>query len=761
MPKWFKKFLKRFNIFMVAVLVISTLGVLPSALTPKQVKAAEKVLDGRYQKNIGETEVYGQQNDQKPRYQKTTKVDYDRPGSSKKVAKPTTYGFWGFLKKTAKKIGRGIKKTVSRGYKAVKRFTAPIWKPIKRVVSNVWRPISRAVSNVWRPISRTVGNWGRKAASWGYNRTKAAKKAYKKWVAKKKAAKRKAEKKRKAKLRAKKKKKAKKSLTKFIKSFKKSLKKSTKKLRKSMNKQLSKVKKALKGIAKLGRKLGKSFAKNIKKAFGKQFKKIRNLQRRMTYLVKNAGKHSAKWIKNQLRSLKKIQKKIKKQIKKLVKRTNKIYKKTLKKAKQLKREAQRKHKKKGHKKKSPLRSLTNWLGKTAKKVGKKVVSTYHATKKWAKQNKKVLLDAADIAGDFIGAKDAWILVTGKDWRTGKKASRAQAAAWLVVGFTPAGKAAKAAKIAGKAVSKSGRLSKTLLKSKRGGSALRKGAKSGKRFKPKSKNGKTGKSKRNQAISRIKSRRAERNAPVKQGMLLVKQINPKTGQIKVFRIPGMLVKKQVKSGKTAAKKLTGKQGIKSTKKTPQSNIPKYKISKKPKPIAKVTKNSEGKTVRFVKNGEQIAKTGRNGRKELKVNIAYKTGKSGAEHTTDSLGRIDRVNLKELKWFSKDKRMKRNGHSQKVVGREDRLPGDHGGHLIGHQFGGSGDLDNLVAMSSNLNKSGGKWFEMEKEWAAAIKKGKKVTDIRISLTYRGKSQRPSSLKVTYKINGVKITQNFPNK
>lgn len=39
------------------------------------------------------------------------------------------------------------------------------------------------------------------------------------------------------------------------------------------------------------------------------------------------------------------------------------------------------------------------------------------------------------------------------------------------------------------------------------------------------------------------------------------------------------------------------------------------------------------------------------------------------------------------------------------REDRLPDDDGGYLIGTQFHGSGDIDNLVAQNKQINRSGG--------------------------------------------------------
>lgn len=81
-----------------------------------------------------------------------------------------------------------------------------------------------------------------------------------------------------------------------------------------------------------------------------------------------------------------------------------------------------------------------------KSVGKGVVVSAN----WMKSQKGNFLKATDIAGDFLGVKDAYILATRKDWH-GNKRSRAEAAMWLAVGFTPVGKAAKGAKMAGKAI----------------------------------------------------------------------------------------------------------------------------------------------------------------------------------------------------------------------------------------------------------------------------------------------------------------------
>lgn len=48
-------------------------------------------------------------------------------------------------------------------------------------------------------------------------------------------------------------------------------------------------------------------------------------------------------------------------------------------------------------------------------------------------------------------------------------------------------------------------------------------------------------------------------------------------------------------------------------------------------------------------------------------------------------------------------------------------DDGGRLIGSQFLGSGKIDNLVLMNSQINRAGGKWYNMEKDWASDLKEG----------------------------------------
>ena len=154
---------------------------------------------------------------------------------------------------------------------------------------------------------------------------------------------------------------------------------------------------------------------------------------------------------------------------------------------------------------------------------------------------------------------------------------------------------------------------------------------------------------------------------------------------------------------------------------------------------------------VKYGDHYIK-GKNGRKELKPDINYKT-LTGHEYTTDSFGRIKEVNAKLTKNIAE-----RNRYDQLIVGREDRLTTDEGGHLIASIFEGSGDLDNLVPMNSSLNK--GDWKAMENTWSRALGSGKKVT-VKINPIYKDTSLRPSSFKVEYRIdNGRWIPKSFIN-
>ncbi|HDR6287862.1 TPA: DNA/RNA non-specific endonuclease [Bacillus cereus] len=162
-----------------------------------------------------------------------------------------------------------------------------------------------------------------------------------------------------------------------------------------------------------------------------------------------------------------------------------------------------------------------------------------------------------------------------------------------------------------------------------------------------------------------------------------------------------------------------------------------------------KNSEITEITGENFGEHIIK-GKNGRKELAPNVRYIT-EENYKYTTDELGRIVDVNAEELIL----QKGTRNPGMQVAAGREDRLVDDDGGHLIGTQFRGSGDIDNLLAQNRQINRSGGEWYKMETEWANALKEipPKKVS-VKIKPVFVGTSLRPDSYKVVYEIEGKGI-------
>ncbi|MRN53044.1 hypothetical protein GJB61_08550 [Paenibacillus sp. LC-T2] len=157
----------------------------------------------------------------------------------------------------------------------------------------------------------------------------------------------------------------------------------------------------------------------------------------------------------------------------------------------------------------------------------------------------------------------------------------------------------------------------------------------------------------------------------------------------------------------------------------------------------------KEIDEVNYGDQFTK-GKNGRKELAPNVQYIT-QDGYKYKTDELGRIVDVEADNLILKEAD----RNLGMQRAAGREDRLPEDDGGHLIGSQFHGSGDIDNLVAQNSRINRSGGQWYKMETEWAKALKEiPPRIVSVRIEPLYSGNSIRPDSFEVVYEIEGKGI-------
>ena len=163
---------------------------------------------------------------------------------------------------------------------------------------------------------------------------------------------------------------------------------------------------------------------------------------------------------------------------------------------------------------------------------------------------------------------------------------------------------------------------------------------------------------------------------------------------------------------------------------------------------VTETSEKLTkgvadaVEDVKYGEHFTKVDR--KKVLKPNVCYETVE-GYKYKTNDVGAIT-----EVEGTLKLVEGNRNLYAQRIAGGDYRLPDDDGGHLIASQFLGSGELDNLVPMNSQINRSGGKWYNMEQEWANALKEGKEVK-VKIEPIYDSDNLRPVSFKVKYNIDG----------
>ena len=147
------------------------------------------------------------------------------------------------------------------------------------------------------------------------------------------------------------------------------------------------------------------------------------------------------------------------------------------------------------------------------------------------------------------------------------------------------------------------------------------------------------------------------------------------------------------------------------------------------------------ITIVEYGEHLTKDEKR-RKVLKSNVQYTTPE-GYTYRTDELGRIVSCEGTLKKGLAE-----RNEYAQRIVGREDRLPDDEGGHLIASIFKGSGDIDNLVPMNANLNK--GEWKKLENSWKKALDVDPpEEVKLKIKPVYKGDSQRPYKFDIRYKV------------
>ena len=81
--------------------------------------------------------------------------------------------------------------------------------------------------------------------------------------------------------------------------------------------------------------------------------------------------------------------------------------------------------------------------------------------------------------------------------------------------------------------------------------------------------------------------------------------------------------------------------------------------------------------------------------------------------------------------------RDTSAQLKEGGEFRRDTDEGGHLIGSRFGGSGELNNLIAQNRFINRSAYKTFE--NAWADELERGNDV-HVKIEPYNQEKTKRP---------------------
>ena len=140
-------------------------------------------------------------------------------------------------------------------------------------------------------------------------------------------------------------------------------------------------------------------------------------------------------------------------------------------------------------------------------------------------------------------------------------------------------------------------------------------------------------------------------------------------------------------------------------------------------------------------------------ELVPNIEFE--KNGYKYKTDEQGRVISA---EGELQVKDHEGRSDMDSRAAVDKGEMRESDDRGHLIADRFNGSGGIENLVPMDSELNQHGD-YQKMENTLADAMKDGATV-ELRVEPKYDGDSTRPSEFCVSYSIDGEKEVVVFKN-
>jgi len=129
--------------------------------------------------------------------------------------------------------------------------------------------------------------------------------------------------------------------------------------------------------------------------------------------------------------------------------------------------------------------------------------------------------------------------------------------------------------------------------------------------------------------------------------------------------------------------------------------------------------------------------------LKPNTTYEV--NGYKYKTDDQGRIisaeGKLRMRDPE-YTRDMEDVRNKEGQEYRDTDDR------GHLIGHQFGGSDKLENLVPMDQKCNQKD--YVKIENYLADAVKDGADVR-LKIEPVYSEDSKRPSEFRISYSVDG----------
>lgn len=128
--------------------------------------------------------------------------------------------------------------------------------------------------------------------------------------------------------------------------------------------------------------------------------------------------------------------------------------------------------------------------------------------------------------------------------------------------------------------------------------------------------------------------------------------------------------------------------------------------------------------------------------------------GYQYETDDQGRVISA---EGKLRMRDPDYERDMEDVRKIDNQEYKEGDDRGHLIGHQFGGSDKLENLVPMDAKLNQ--GDFVKLENTLADAVKDGADVK-LKVEPVYENDSTRPSEFKVSYSIDGDRDVVVFKN-